>query len=81
VAALGNSGAEMAEEKTTLHLGDFCLYRQGCPLDYDEKAARAALAGAEVGLRLDLGLGDGAATAWGCDITEEYVRLNSAYTT
>jgi len=81
VAALGNSGADMAEEKTSLYLGEFCLYRQGRPLDYDERAARAALAGAEVELRLDLGLGDGSATAWGCDITEEYVRLNSAYTT
>jgi glutamate N-acetyltransferase/amino-acid N-acetyltransferase len=71
----------MTEDKTTLHLGGVCLYRRGRPLDYDERAARAALAGAEVELRLELGLGEGAAIAWGCDITEEYVRLNSAYTT
>ncbi|MDP2949428.1 MAG: bifunctional ornithine acetyltransferase/N-acetylglutamate synthase [Chloroflexota bacterium] len=50
-------------------------------MDYDESAARAVLARAEVDIRVDLGLGDGAATAWGCDITEEYVRLNSAYRT
>jgi glutamate N-acetyltransferase/amino-acid N-acetyltransferase len=81
VAALGNSGADIVEEKTTLYLSDICLYRRGRPLDYDERAARAALAGTEVELRLELGLGEGAATAWGCDITEEYVRLNSAYTT
>jgi glutamate N-acetyltransferase/amino-acid N-acetyltransferase len=81
LAALGGSGADMAEAKTTLYLSGVCLYRRGCPLDYDERAARAALAGAEVELRLDLGLGEGVATAWGCDITEEYVRLNSAYTT
>jgi glutamate N-acetyltransferase/amino-acid N-acetyltransferase len=81
LAALGGSGADMAEDKTTLYLSDVCLYRRGCPLDYDEGAARAALAGVEVELRLDLGLGEGAATAWGCDVTEEYVRLNSAYTT
>jgi len=81
LAALGGSGADMAEDKTTLYLGGVCLYRRGCPLDYDERAARAALAGAEVELRLDLGLGESVATAWGCDITEEYVRLNSAYTT
>ena len=81
VAAVGNSGADIVEENTTLYVGDVCLYRQGRPLDYDERAARAALAGAEVELRLDLGLGEGAAIAWGCDITEEYVHLNSAYTT
>ncbi|MCJ7511197.1 MAG: bifunctional glutamate N-acetyltransferase/amino-acid acetyltransferase ArgJ [Dehalococcoidia bacterium] len=81
LAALGGSGADMSEDKTTLYLGGVCLYRSGRPLDYDERAARAALAGAEVELRLELGLGEGVATAWGCDITEEYVRLNSAYTT
>jgi glutamate N-acetyltransferase/amino-acid N-acetyltransferase len=81
LAALGGSGADMTEDKTTLHLGGVCLYRRGRPLDYDERAARATLAGAEVALWLELGLGEGAATAWGCDITEEYVRLNSAYTT
>ncbi len=81
LAALGNSGADMVEENTTLYLGECCLYRGGCSLDYDESAARAVLAGAEVDIRVDLGLGDGAATAWGCDITEEYVRLNSAYRT
>jgi glutamate N-acetyltransferase/amino-acid N-acetyltransferase len=81
VAALGNSGADMVEQKTSLYLADVCLYRQGRPLEYDEKAARAVLTGSEVELRLDLGLGDGAATAWGCDITEKYVHLNSAYTT
>jgi len=81
LAALGGSGADMAEDKATLYLSDVCLYARGRPLHHDEKAARAALAGAEVDLRLDLGVGEGAATAWGCDITEEYVRLNSAYTT
>jgi glutamate N-acetyltransferase/amino-acid N-acetyltransferase len=81
LAALGGSGADMAEDKAILYLSDVCLYSRGRPLDHDERAARAALAGAEVELRLDLGLGEGAATAWGCDITEEYVRLNSAYTT
>jgi len=81
LAALGGSGADMAEDKATLYLSDVCLYRRGRPLDYDERAARAALTGVEVELRLDLGLGEGTATAWGCDITEEYVRLNSAYTT
>ncbi|MGQ9573138.1 MAG: bifunctional glutamate N-acetyltransferase/amino-acid acetyltransferase ArgJ [Dehalococcoidia bacterium] len=81
LAALGASGADMAEDKATLYLGDICLYRRSCPLDYDEGAARAALAAEEVDVRVDLGLGQGAATAWGCDISEEYVRLNSAYTT
>jgi len=35
----------------------------------------------EVYLTVNLGLGDGEATAWGCELTEEYVVFNSAYTT
>jgi glutamate N-acetyltransferase/amino-acid N-acetyltransferase len=37
--------------------------------------------GAEVSISVNLHLGDGEATAWGCDLTPEYVRLNSDYTT
>ena len=38
------------------------------------------MAGDEVLIRLDLGLGDGTGEAFGCDLTEEYVRENSEYT-
>jgi glutamate N-acetyltransferase / amino-acid N-acetyltransferase len=38
-------------------------------------------AGTEVALTVRLGLGDGTATAWGCELTEGYVQFNSAYTT
>jgi glutamate N-acetyltransferase / amino-acid N-acetyltransferase len=37
--------------------------------------------GAEVSMRVDLGLGNGSARAWGCDLTEAYVVENSAYST
>ena len=53
----------------------------GGPVDVDKAAAREAMGGAEVLIRLDLGLGDGTGEAFGCDLTEEYVRENSEYTT
>ena len=86
LAAVGNSGAAMSEEKAVISIsapgnGGVCVYREGAPLPFDEAQARACLAAREVHIRVELGLGDGAATAWGSDITEEYVRLNSAYTT
>jgi glutamate N-acetyltransferase/amino-acid N-acetyltransferase len=86
LAAVGNSGAEMREEKAVISVsapGRDCIYvfRQGAPLPFDETQARACLAAPEVHIDVELGLGEGAATAWGSDITEEYVRLNSAYTT
>jgi glutamate N-acetyltransferase/amino-acid N-acetyltransferase len=85
LAAVGNSGAEMLEEKAVITIsapenGGVCVY-WGAPLAYDEAEARACLAAREVHIGVELGLGDGAATAWGSDITEDYVRLNSAYTT
>ena len=86
LAAVGNSGAEMREEKAVISVsapGRDCIYvfRQGAPLLFDEAQARACLAAPEVHIGVELGLGKGAARAWGSDITEEYVRLNSAYTT
>jgi len=86
LAAVGNSGAAMSEEKAAISISapensGVCVYRQGAPLPFDEGQARSCLAAREVHIRVELGLGEGAATAWGSDITEEYVRLNSAYTT
>ena len=54
---------------------------RGGPVAVDKGAARAAMAGDEVLIRLDLGLGDGTGEAFGCDLTEAYVRENSEYTT
>ncbi|HEU4758421.1 MAG TPA: bifunctional glutamate N-acetyltransferase/amino-acid acetyltransferase ArgJ [Dehalococcoidia bacterium] len=86
LAAVGNSGAEMSEGRTALYLAspdgaEVCLFRDGSPQPYDPAQARACLLPREVRIRVDLGFGDAAATAWGSDLTEEYVRLNSQYTT
>lgn len=53
----------------------------GGPVAFDRAAARAALEAPEALIRLDLGLGGGMGEAFGCDLTEEYVRENSEYTT
>ena len=53
----------------------------GGPIAFDRAAARAAMAGPELAIGLDLGLGDGAGEAFGCDLTEQYVLENSEYTT
>ncbi len=53
----------------------------GGPTAFDREAARAAMDGPEVLIRLDLGLGDGIGEAFGCDLTEAYVIENSEYTT
>jgi len=53
----------------------------GGPVAFDRAAAREAMGGSEILIRLDLGLGDGTGEAFGCDLTEEYVRENAEYTT
>ena len=86
LAAIGNSGATFDLDKTQLWLGapdggEVLLFADGAPQKYDYAAAKACLAPAEVHIRVALNLGSGEATAWGSDMTEEFVRLNSVYTT
>ncbi len=81
LAALGRSGAQVEEPRLEVLMGDLCVLKDGQPQPFDPDAARSLLQCPEVCLRVRLGLGDGEALAWGCDLTEEYVTINSAYTT
>jgi glutamate N-acetyltransferase/amino-acid N-acetyltransferase len=86
VSAVGNSGAAMKEKSLSLYFrspdgDDVCLFRDGVPQSVAAALAKACLKPRDVYLRVTLGLGDGAATAWGSDLTEQFVRLNSMYTT
>ena len=81
LCAVGYSGAELAQENLECLIGDVRVVQHGTPVDFDPQAARAALTGSEVNITVDLHLGQGEASAWGCDLTEGYVRFNSEYTT
>jgi glutamate N-acetyltransferase/amino-acid N-acetyltransferase len=81
VAALGRSGIEMEESKTDLYLDNICLMKAGCAQPFDPIRAKSILDGNEVPIRICLNLGNASATAWGCDLSEEYVTINSEYTT
>lgn len=81
LAALGRSGIRLREEKIELYLAQLCLLKDGIPLCFDKDQARSILSQREVPLRVNLNLGRGQATAWGCDLSPEYVKINSEYTT
>ncbi|MBA7667285.1 Arginine biosynthesis bifunctional protein ArgJ [subsurface metagenome] len=81
VAAVGRSGVEVVESKLGLYIGDVCVVKAGCPLPFDKKEIVKVLGGSEVPINLQLNLGTATATAWGCDLSEEYVTINSQYTT
>jgi len=81
VSALGRSGARVTEAKLDAYLNSICVMKQGHPLPFDKQQASASLNNKEVLLRVNLNLGQGKAIAWGCDLSAEYVNINSAYTT
>ncbi len=81
LAAAGRSGAAVAAEKMELYLGDNRVVKNGSPVEFDKQKVVKYLDGKEVLIALDLHLGRGAATAWGCDLSEEYVKINAEYTT
>ena len=77
--ALGYAGVGLDPQRLAVALGEVAVVRGGMPLDYDEAAARAALEGDTVRIVADLGAGTEEATAWGCDLSCEYVRINASY--
>lgn len=78
--AIGRSGARINIDRAAVWLGDVRVF-DGTPVKFDARAASRYLRSEEVLIRIDLGAGDDTATAWGCDLTPEYVHINSDYTT
>jgi glutamate N-acetyltransferase/amino-acid N-acetyltransferase len=90
VAAAGRAGVPFDPEAVALWLGEHQLMAAGQPLAFDRAAAsqymrqRAAgpyLQDDTVQIRLVVGSGAGAGRAWGCDLSDQYVRINADYTT
>ena len=81
IAAVGMSNAKVVESKLDLYIGGICLVKVGISSLFDEKKVIKALSDSQVYIALDLNLGEAMATAWGCDLSEEYVTINSQYTT
>jgi glutamate N-acetyltransferase/amino-acid N-acetyltransferase len=81
LAAAGRSGARVDDRKASVRIGDLFVYRDGAPLEVADADVRALFAAAAVEIEVMLGLGDGQAVAWGCDLSAEYVRINAEYMT
>jgi len=81
LAAVGRSGVEVVESKIDLYIGDTCVVRGGKPVAFNEREVVEVLSASEVPIGLQLNLGAATATAWGCDLSEEYVTINSQYMT
>lgn len=90
VAAAGRAGVNFALQDLSLWIGPYQLVKKGDPLTGDhlavssyisERMKGVYLVDDSVSIRLVVGNGSGAAIAWGCDLSDQYVRINADYTT
>lgn len=79
-STLGASGCDLDRDTYDIFVGEVQLMKGGLAHNYDQDAAKAAMAGDAVTITIDLHLGQGQATAWGCDLTYGYIDENSLYT-
>lgn len=83
LCALGYSGAKFDPEAIELHLessaGKILIFKDGMAADYSEEEATRILSCSEVTALVDMKMGEAEATAWGCDLTYDYVKINADY--
>lgn len=81
ICAAGYSGAVFAPDKFDIFLGDVQVARDGGSLEFSEELALDVLKQGTVTITLDFKSGGCAATAWGCDLSYDYVKINADYRT
>lgn len=80
VMAVGKAGEPADRDRLAIRFGDHWVAKQGLPVDgYDEAPVAAHLKGLDIRIGADLGLGDGRATVWTCDLTHGYISINADY--
>ena len=85
LCALGYAGPEFDPADTVITMsgasGSVCFYRDGCVQAFDEAKALEILSEHDVHFDCNMNMGEEEATAWGCDLTYDYVRINGDYRT
>lgn len=83
LCAMGYSGAQFDPEQVDLYFeskaGKLQIIENGVALDYSEEEATKILSEPEVTAIADVKMGEATATAWGCDLTYDYVKINADY--
>lgn len=81
MCAAGNSGAKFNEEKIDIYFDDKAIVKNGTGVDFDYEQIKKIMNKEKLDITLDLKDGNKNATAYGCDMTEEYIKINALYTT
>jgi glutamate N-acetyltransferase/amino-acid N-acetyltransferase len=80
VMAVGKAGEPADRDKLAIRFADKWVAQAGLAVDsYDEAPVAAHLKGQEISIGVDLGLGQGCATVWTCDLTHGYISINADY--
>ena len=80
VMAVGKAGEPADRDRLSIGFGGTWAAKDGQPLaDYDEAPVAAHLKGRDISIEVDLGLGEGRATVWTCDLTHGYISINADY--
>ncbi|WP_413220308.1 bifunctional glutamate N-acetyltransferase/amino-acid acetyltransferase ArgJ [Tritonibacter mobilis] len=80
VMAIGKSGAKADRDLLSISFGDVLVAEKGWVApSYKEELGAAEMRKEEITLKVDLGLGDGTATIWTCDLTHQYITINADY--
>lgn len=87
LCAMGYSGFEFTPEKTDVYFesgspaNKIMVFEQGVPLNFDEDLAKKILSEKEIKINIFCKDGNSKGTAWGCDLTYDYVKINGDYRT
>ena len=79
IAAMGRSGETFQPDQTTIAFGDIVVLKDGEPVNFSEEDAKAYLLNDSITINVYLKEGKESGTAWGCDLTYGYVKINGSY--
>lgn len=81
LAAVGYVGADIAVDNIDIYLENIPVMIASSPVSFDEEEMQAVMQADEIKISIDLHAGEQAASAWGCDLSYDYVKINALYRT
>jgi glutamate N-acetyltransferase / amino-acid N-acetyltransferase len=79
IAAMGRSGVSFIPEKVSIAFGELEVFQNGEPVTFSEEQAKHYLENEQIVVNVQLQEGEEKGTAWGCDLTYDYVKINASY--
>jgi len=81
IAAAGRSGVPLDAQRVSLFFDDLSVFENGAPIQGEqiEQKASRIFRQKEIHVRLELGLGEASFTAWTCDLSFDYIKINASY--